>query len=150
MMTAAFVIGLTRGMLIIATDGKIIDSILAGIAGTMGQFPKVVSVQMMFLFQGFMNFFVPSGSGQAALTMPLMAPLADLIGITRQTAVLAFQLGDGLFTNIFPTSGVTMGVLAIAKIPYDKWVRFMLPLSVIFLILGCLLLIPPVLLFTYH
>ena len=150
MMTAAFVIGLTRGMLIIATDGKIIDTILAGIAGTMGHFPKVVSVQMMFVFQGFMNFFVPSGSGQAALTMPLMAPLADLIGITRQTAVLAFQLGDGLFTNIFPTSGVTMGVLAIANIPYDKWVRFMLPLSVIFLILGCLLLIPPVLLFTYH
>ncbi len=150
MMTAAFVIGLTRGMLIIATDGKIIDTILAGIAGTMGHFPKVVSVQMMFVFQGFMNFFVPSGSGQAALTMPLMAPLADLIGITRQTAVLAFQLGDGLFTNIFPTSGVTMGVLAIANIPYDKWVRFMIPLSVIFLILGCLLLIPPVLLFIYH
>ncbi|MFZ4520060.1 MAG: YfcC family protein [Bacteroidales bacterium] len=150
MMTAAFVIGLTRGMLIIASDGKIIDTILAGIAGTMGHFPKVLSVQMMFLFQGFLNFFVPSGSGQAALTMPLMAPLADLIGITRQTAVLAFQLGDGLFTNIFPTSGVTMGVLAIAKIPYEKWVRFMLPLSVIFLILGCLLLIPPVLLFVYH
>jgi len=150
MMTAAFVIGLTRGMLIIATDGKIIDTILAGIAGTMGHFPKVVSVQMMFAFQGFLNFFVPSGSGQAALTMPLMAPLADLIGITRQTAVLAFQLGDGLFTNIFPTSGVTMGVLAIANIPYDKWVRFMIPLSVIFLILGCLLLIPPVLFFTYH
>ena len=150
MMTAAFVIGLTRGMLIIATDGKIIDTILAGIAGTMGQFPKVVSVQMMFVFQGFMNFFVPSGSGQAALTMPLMAPLADLIGITRQTAVLAFQLGDGLFTNIFPTSGVTMGVLAIANVPYDKWVRFMLPLSVIFLILGCLLLVAPVLLFAYH
>ncbi|MEI7981368.1 MAG: YfcC family protein, partial [Bacteroidota bacterium] len=150
MMTAAFVIGLTRGMLIIATDGMIIDTILAGIAGTLGHFPKVVSVQLMFVFQGFMNFFVPSGSGQAALTMPLMAPLADLIGITRQTAVLAFQLGDGLFTNIFPTSGVTMGVLAIGSIPYDKWVRFMLPLSVIFLILGCLLLIPPVLLFMWH
>ena len=150
MMTAAFVIGLTRGMLIIATDGKIIDTILAGIAGTMDQFPKVVSVQMMFIFQGFMNFFVPSGSGQAALTMPLMAPLADLIGITRQTAVLAFQLGDGLFTNIFPTSGVTMGILAIGNIPYDKWVRFMLPLSLIFLILGCLLLIPPIILFAWH
>ncbi len=150
MMTAAFVIGLTRGMLIIATEGKIIDTILASIAGTMDQFPKFVSVQMMFVFQGFLNFFVPSGSGQAALTMPLMSPLADLIGITRQTAVLAFQLGDGLFTNIFPTSGVTMGILAIGKIPYDKWVRFMWPLSLIFLILGCLLLIPPVLLFNYH
>ncbi|HNX86783.1 MAG TPA: AbgT family transporter [Bacteroidales bacterium] len=150
MMTAALVIGLTRGMLIIATDGKIIDTILNGIAGTMGQFPQVVSVQMMFFFQGFMNFFVPSGSGQAALTMPLMAPLSDLIGISRQTAVLAYQLGDGLFTNIFPTSGVTMGILAIGNIPYDKWIRFMLPLSLLFLILGCLLLIPPVLLFMYH
>jgi len=150
MMTAAFVIGITRGMLVVATDGKIIDTILNGISGTLGQFPKVVSVQMMFFFQGFMNFFVPSGSGQAALTMPLMSPLSDLIGITRQTAVLAYQLGDGLFTNIFPTSGVTMGVLAIGKIPYDKWVRFMLPLSAILLILGCLLLIPPVLLFVYN
>ena len=150
MMTAAFVIGLTRGMLIVATDGNIIDTILNGISGTMGYFPKVVSVQMMFFFQGFMNFFVPSGSGQAALTMPLMSPLSDLIGITRQTAVLAYQLGDGLFTNIFPTSGVTMGILAIGQIPYDKWLRFMLPLSLIFLILGCLLLIPPVLLFMWH
>jgi uncharacterized ion transporter superfamily protein YfcC len=150
MMTAAFVIGITRGMLVVATDGKIIDTILNGISGTLGHFPKVVSVQMMFLFQGFMNFFVPSGSGQAALTMPLMSPLSDLIGITRQTAVLAYQLGDGLFTNIFPTSGVTMGVLAIGKIPYDKWVRFMLPLSAVLLILGCLLLIPPVLLFVYN
>lgn len=150
MMTAAMVIGLTRGMLIVATDGKIIDTILAGIAGSMDQFPKVVSVQFMFLFQGVMNFFVPSGSGQAALTMPLMSPLSDLIGITRQTAVLAYQLGDGLFTNIFPTSGVTMGILAIGNIPYDKWIRFMLPLSLIFLIMGCLLLIPPVLLFEWH
>jgi uncharacterized ion transporter superfamily protein YfcC len=150
MMTAAMVIGLTRGMLIIATDGKIIDTILNGIAGSAGQFPKVISVQLMFFFQGFMNFFVPSGSGQAALTMPLMAPLSDLIGITRQTAVLAYQLGDGLFTNIFPTSGVTMGILAIGKIPYDKWLRFMLPLSLIFMILACLLLIPPVLLFVYN
>jgi len=150
MMTAAFVIGLTRGMLIVATDGKIIDTMLNGIAGTMDLFPKVISVQMMFFFQGFMNFFVPSGSGQAALTMPLMSPLSDLIGLTRQTAVLAYQLGDGLFTNIFPTSGVTMGILAIGNIPYDKWLRFMLPLSVIFLILGCLLLIPPVLFFVYH
>ena len=150
MMTAAFVIGLSRGMLIVATDGKIIDTILNGIAGTMDYFPRVVSVQMMFFFQGFMNFFVPSGSGQAALTMPLMSPLSVLIGITRQTALLAYQLGDGLFTSIFPTSGVTIGILAIGHIPYDKWLKFIFPLSIIFLILGCLGLIPPVLLFTYQ
>jgi uncharacterized ion transporter superfamily protein YfcC len=150
MMTAALIIGLTRGMLIIATDGKIIDTILNTIAGSAGHFPKVIAVQLMFFFQGFMNFFVPSGSGQAALTMPLMAPLSDLIGITRQTAVLAFQLGDGLFTNIFPTSGVTMGILAIGKIPYDKWLRFMWPLSLVFMILACLVLMPPVLLFVWQ
>jgi uncharacterized ion transporter superfamily protein YfcC len=150
MMTAALVVGLTRGMLIIATEGKIIDTILNGIAGIAGHFPKVISVQLMFLFQTMMNFFVPSGSGQAALTMPLMAPLSDLIGITRQTSVLAYQLGDGLFTNIFPTSGVTMGILAIGKIPYDKWLKFMAPLSIAFLVIACLLLIPPVLLFVWH
>lgn len=150
MMTAAMVIGLTRGMLIIATDGKIIDTILNSIAGTTGGLPKVISVQIMFLFQCMMNFFVPSGSGQAALTMPLMAPLSDLMGITRQTAVLAYQLGDGLFTMIFPTSGVTMGILAIGKIPYDKWLKFIYPLSIAFLIAAFLLLIPPVLLFTWN
>ena len=141
MMTAALVIGLTRGMLIIATDGKIIDTILAGIAGSMGDLPKVISVQMMFVFQGIMNFFVPSGSGQAALTMPLMAPLSDLIGITRQTSVLAFQLGDGLFTNIFPTSGVTMGVLAIANIPYQVWLKWFVKLLLIFFVTAMLLLV---------
>jgi len=150
MMTAALVVGLTRGMLIIATDGKIIDTILNSIAGIAGHFPKVISVQLMFFFQTLMNFFVPSGSGQAALTMPLMAPLSDLIGITRQTAVLAYQLGDGLFTNIFPTSGVTMGILAIGKIPYDKWLKFMYPLSIAFLVIACLLLIPPVVMFVWH
>jgi uncharacterized ion transporter superfamily protein YfcC len=150
MMTAAMVIGLTRGMLIIASDGKIIDTILNGIAGVTDGLPKIISVQFMFLFQCMMNFFVPSGSGQAALTMPLMAPLSDLMGITRQTAVLAYQLGDGLFTNIFPTSGVTMGILAIGKIPYDKWLKFMYPLSIAFLIAAFLLLIPPVLIFVWN
>lgn len=150
MMTAALVVGLTRGMLIIATEGNIIDTILHGIAGIAGNMPKVISVQLMFVFQIVMNFFVPSGSGQAALTMPLMAPLSDLIGITRQTAVLAYQLGDGLFTNIYPTSGVTMGILAIGKIPYDKWLKFMYPLSIAFFIIACLLLIPPVVMFVWH
>ena len=150
MMTAALVVGLTRGMLIIATEGNIIDTILHGIAGIAGNVPKVISVQLMFVFQIIMNFFVPSGSGQAALTMPLMAPLSDLIGITRQTAVLAYQLGDGLFTNIYPTSGVTMGILAIGKIPYDKWLKFMYPLSIAFFIIACLLLIPPVVMFVWH
>ena len=103
----------------------------------------------MFLAQGAINFFVPSGSGQAALTMPIMAPLSDLVEVSRQTAVLAFQLGDGIFNMIIPTSGVTMGALSIANIPYQKWVKWLWPLIIILLMLSLLLLIPPTLLFIY-
>ena len=89
--------------------------------------------------------FVPSGSGQAALTMPIMAPLSDLLGVTRQTAVLAFQFGDGFTNLIIPTSGVTMGVLGVARIPYQKWFGWVLSLQIIFFIVSFILLIPPVL-----
>jgi uncharacterized ion transporter superfamily protein YfcC len=99
----------------------------------------------MFLAQSLLNFFVPSGSGQAALSMPLMAPLADLVGVTRQTAVLAYQFGDGFSNMIIPTSGVLLGVLGAARISWVVWARWMLPLQLVFLVLGLLLLIPPVL-----
>ena len=82
----------------------------------------------MLAFQSALNFFIPSGSGQAAVTMPLMAPLADVLGITRQTAVLAFQFGDGLSNVVIPTSGILMAMLSLAKIPYERWLRFVLPL----------------------
>ncbi|MEE9270244.1 MAG: TIGR00366 family protein [Candidatus Krumholzibacteria bacterium] len=91
-------------------------------------FPNVVAAEGMLLFQSFLNFFIPSGSGQAAVTMPLMAPLADVLGLTRQTAVLAFTCGDGFSNTIIPTSGVLMAMLSLARIPYQKWVRFVLPL----------------------
>jgi uncharacterized ion transporter superfamily protein YfcC len=97
----------------------------------------------MFVVQTLLNFFIPSGSGQAALTMPIMAPLADLVGISRQTAVLAFQLGDGFSNMIIPTSAVTMGVLTLADIPWLTWARWILPLEFLFLLMGFLLLIPP-------
>lgn len=143
MMTAAIVIGLTNGLLIVAIEGKIIDTILHVLADSAKGLPKAISIQIMFLFQGFLNFFMPSGSGQAALTMPIMAPLSDLLGISRQTSVLAFQLGDGLFNMIIPTSGVTMGVLAIGKVPFDKWFKWLLPLMIAFVAIGMLLLVPP-------
>lgn len=147
MITAALVVGLSKGVLIIATEGKIIDTILFHVANAAEGFHPAVSVQVMFLVQSFINFFVPSGSGQAALTMPIMSPLSDLLGITRQTAVLAFQFGDGLSNMIIPTSGVTMGVLAIAKIPYDKWFKWMLPLFILLTLTAMVLLIPPVVFF---
>jgi len=82
----------------------------------------------MFLLQSAINFLVPSGSGQAALTMPIMAPLGDLLGVTRQVSVLAFQLGDGLTNVIVPTSAVLMGVLGAARIDWLVWARFILSL----------------------
>jgi uncharacterized ion transporter superfamily protein YfcC len=149
MMTAGLVIALSKGLLIIAQEGQILDTILYAFSSSVENFPKALSIEVMFLVQTFLNFFIPSGSGQAALTMPIMAPLSDLLGITRQTAVLAFQLGDGLSNLIIPTSGVTMGVLAIGKIPYDRWLRWAGPLILILFLLAGLLLLPPVLLFHY-
>jgi uncharacterized ion transporter superfamily protein YfcC len=150
MLMAALIIALSKGLLVVATDGKIIDTMLHGIASATGDLPAFVSAQMMFLFQGALNFFIPSGSGQAALTMPIMSPLSDILGITRQTAVLCFQLGDGIFNMIIPTSGVTMGVLSIANIPYQKWFRWVLPFTLILVILVFLLLIPPLMFFSYN
>ncbi|KMW70754.1 MAG: AbgT family transporter [Limnoraphis robusta] len=137
MMMACLIVGFCKGILIVATEGKIIDTILFQITQTVESLPTVISVQAMFWFQAILNFFVPSGSGQAALTMPIMAPLSDLLGISRQTAVLAFQMGDGLNNLIIPTSGVTMGVLSIAKIPYEIWLRWIMPLMV-YLFLGAM------------
>ncbi len=138
----ALIIALARGILIIAQDGKIIDTILYNLSQPVSSLHPVLSSQAMFIIQTFINFFVPSGSGQAALTMPVMAPLADIVGVTRQTAVLAFQFGDGFSNLIIPTSAVTIGVLALADIPWEKWAKWILPLEIIFLIIGLLLLIP--------
>jgi uncharacterized ion transporter superfamily protein YfcC len=100
---------------------------------------------MMYVVQMFLNFFIPSGTTKAALTMPLFAPLADLSGITRQTAVLAYQFGDGFTNMIIPTSGVTIGTLAMGKVPFEKWFKWLIPLEIAFIIISLLLLIPAVL-----
>ncbi|QLE01891.1 putative basic amino acid antiporter YfcC [Galbibacter sp. BG1] len=149
MMTAALVIGLAKGLLVIAQDGKIIDTILNEVALVAGNMPKFISAELMFIFQCCLNFFIPSGSGQAALTMPIIAPLSDLIGVSRQVAVLAFQMGDGLTNMIVPTSGVTMGALSIAKIPYNKWLKWIAPVFVILFIVAMLLMLPPLLWFSW-
>ncbi len=139
----ALIIGLARGILILSRDGKIIDSILFALSSPISSFHPVISSQAMFLVQTLINFFVPSGSGQAVLTMPIMSPLSDLVGVSRQIAVLAFQFGDGFSNMIIPTSAVTMGVLSLAEVPWEKWARWILPLEVIFLFVGMILLIPP-------
>jgi uncharacterized ion transporter superfamily protein YfcC len=138
----ALIIALARATLVISRDGHIIDTMLYGLAPFIQSSSPIFASQKMFIVQAIINFFVHSGSGQAALTMPIMAPLADLAGVTRQTAILAFQFGE--YTNIIiPTSAVTMGALSMAKVPWEKWAKWVLPLMVILFILGLVLLIPP-------
>jgi uncharacterized ion transporter superfamily protein YfcC len=142
---AALVVGLARAVVIVAQDGGIIDPLLYVLSGGIGALHPVVSAQVMFLVQSVLNFLVPSGSGQAALTMPLMAPLADLVGVTRQTAVLAYQFGDGFTNMIIPTNPVLLAVLGAARIPWAVWARWIIPFQLLLVVLGLVLLVPPVL-----
>ncbi len=150
MIPAAMVIGFAKGLLVILEDGNTIDSILFYASNLVGESSAVVSAEAMLVFQSAVNFFIPSGSGQAALTMPILAPLSDALGVGRQTAVLAFQLGDGLSNFVIPTSGVTMGVLSIAGIPYDRWVKWIFPLMIVLFAIAAAAMIPPVLFFAWN
>lgn len=143
-LSAALVVGLAGGIIVILEDGKVIDTILHGLSSSMKNFGDIASVGIMYLIQTIINIVIPSGSAKAALTMPIMAPFSDLIGISRQATVMAFQFGDGFTNVITPTSGVLIGVLGVAKIPYEKWVKWITPFVIIMMILGFLLLIPTV------
>jgi uncharacterized ion transporter superfamily protein YfcC len=138
----ALVIAIARATMIIARDAHIIDTMLHGLMPLVQSSHPVFAAQKMYLIQSVINFFIHSGTGQAALTMPIMAPLADLVGVTRQTAILAFQLGE-LSTPMIPTSGITVGVLALARVPWLTWARWMIPLQLIYLVLALVLLVPP-------
>jgi uncharacterized ion transporter superfamily protein YfcC len=138
----ALIVALARATLVIARDGAVIDTMLYSLSPLVQSSSPVFASQKMFLIQAIINFFVHSGSGQAALTMPIMAPLADLVGVSRQTSILAFQFGE-LTNIIIPTSAVTMGALSMARVPWDKWARWILPFQVILIVLGLLLLVPP-------
>ncbi|MYM67150.1 putative basic amino acid antiporter YfcC [Pseudoduganella sp. FT55W] len=141
----ALVIALARAAMVLARDAHIIDTMLHALMPLVASSSPVFAAQKMFVMQSVINFFIHSGSGQAALTMPIMAPLADLVGVTRQTAVLAYQFGE-FTTPMIPTSGITVGVLALARIPWLTWAKWMIPLQVAYAILAMLLLIPPCLL----
>ncbi|MEO8196901.1 MAG: C4-dicarboxylate ABC transporter permease [Thermoanaerobaculia bacterium] len=133
---AALVVGLARGVLVIFDAARVTDSILHAMAGAVQGLPAGATVAGIYGVQVALNFFVPSGSGQAALSLPILAPLADLTGVTRQTSVLAFQFGDG-FTNVFtPTQGYFMAGLALIGVPWTRWAKFIWPLLLIWLVLG--------------
>ena len=143
-LSAAIIVGLAGGIIVILEDGRVIDTILYGLSKSMNDLGNIAAVGIMYIIQTIINVIIPSGSAKAALTMPIMAPFSDLIGISRQATVMAFQFGDGFTNMITPTSGVLMGVLGVAKIPYEKWVKWITPIMIVLMILGFLLLIPTV------
>lgn len=139
--SGALVVGFARGILVVMTDGQILHTILHAAAEGLSKLPSMISAVGMYIFQCLLNFIVPSGSGQAAVSIPIMAPLGDLVGVTRQTATIAFQLGDGI-SNIFtPTSGYFMAGLAIAKVPWSKWAKWILPLIGLEYLMGAIFVI---------
>jgi uncharacterized ion transporter superfamily protein YfcC len=130
MTSAALLIGFARAIEVVLNEGQVIDTVIHSIAGMLeGRGPEVSAAGMLAV-QTICNLFIPSGSGQAFVTMPIMSPLATLTGVPQQTAVLAYQFGDGFTNMIVPTSALVMGTLALGRIPYGQWVRFATPLLV--------------------
>jgi uncharacterized ion transporter superfamily protein YfcC len=146
MVGVVFIVACARALLVIANDARIMDTLLLYGSSAIKVLPRALTAQVMFLVQCVINFFIHSGTSQAALTMPVMAPLSDLVGITRQTCVYSFALSE-LINPILPTSAVTMGILGAAKIPWERWARWFLPLMLLLVVLAFLLLVPPTLFF---
>ncbi|MDD4835716.1 MAG: putative basic amino acid antiporter YfcC [Dethiosulfovibrio sp.] len=147
---AAMVVGMAKGIVLVLggdspTDPTVLNTILNSAGSAISSFHTAVSAWLMYVFQSVFNFFVVSGSGQAALTMPLMAPLADLAGVTRQVAVLAFQLGDGFTNLIVPTSGCLIACLGAARIDWGTWAKFQIKFQALLFALGSLVVIGAVL-----
>jgi uncharacterized ion transporter superfamily protein YfcC len=125
--SACLKIALAKGVIMILQEAKILDTIIYWISTPLLSFPQWVAAEAMLLLQTIINFFVPSGSGQAVVSMPIMVPLADVLGISRQTTVLAFQFGDGI-SNIFWLTGAMPIICKFAKVPPRKWLKFFTPL----------------------
>ena len=130
MTATALLIGFARTIEVVLSDARVIDTIVYGLAQPLAALPSHAAALGMLAVQTTANLFIPSGSGQAYVTMPIMAPLADLSGVTRQTAVLAFQFGDGFTNMLIPTNALLMGMLALGRIPYQRWLSFVVPLLV--------------------
>ena len=141
-LSAALVVGLASGIIFILKDGKVIDTLLYGLTRSLAQTGEVLSLGVMYAFQTALNLVMPSGSAKAALTMPIMTQFADLIGVSRQTTVLAFQFGDGFTNMLTPTSGVLIGVLGIARIPYGIWLKWVWKFILALIAIGFILMLP--------
>jgi uncharacterized ion transporter superfamily protein YfcC len=141
----ALLIGFARAIEIMLSDGQVLHTIVNALAQPLQALGGELSAVGMILIQSVLNFFIPSGSGQAYVTMPIMAPIADIVGVSRQVAVLAYQMGDGFMNMIVPTNAVLMGILGICGIPYERWFRFIWPLMLQLLAAGSLTIVIAVL-----
>jgi len=137
----ALLIGFARAIEITLSDGQVLHTIINGVSQPLMTVGTEFSAVGMVFIQSLLNFFIPSGSGQAYVTMPLMAPISDLVGVSRQVAVLAYQMGDGFMNMIVPTNAVLMAILGICGIPYGRWFRFIWPLIVQLLIAGSITMV---------
>ena len=140
-LSAALVVGLASGIIVILQDGKVVDSILHAMQSGLDGNGQVASLMAMYFIQAVINVLIPSATAKAAITIPIMAPFSDLVGVSRQAMVLAFQFGDGFTNMITPTSGVLMAALAMARVPYGKWVKWIWKMVVALLVLGLVLLL---------
>ena len=140
--SAALIIGFAAGIIVILKNGQVIDTMLASMASALEGTGRVGALGSMYGIQTFINLFIPSASAKAAVTMPIMAPFSDMINVSRQATVLAFQFGDGFTNMITPCSGVLMAVLSVAKIPYEKWVKWAWKFILLLVVVGFLLLLP--------
>ena len=144
-LSAALVVGFASGIIVILQDGKVVDSILHSMQNGLDGSSQAASLSAMYGIQALINFIIPSATAKAAITIPIMAPFADMVGVSRQAMVLAFQFGDGFTNMVTPTSGVLVAALAMARIPYAKWVKWVWKGVAVLLFLGLLLLLATVL-----
>lgn len=141
---AAMVVGLASGIIIILQNGNVLDPMLNGLAAAASSSSKTASLSLMYGVQALINLFIPSATAKAAITIPVMAPFSDMIGLSRQSMVMAFQFGDGFTNMITPTSGVLIAALAMAKVQYTEWAKWIWKSVLALLVIGFLLLIPTV------
>lgn len=140
MLGAAFIIGMAQAISAIMNAGHITDTVVHVLADGLSYVPTILQAPAMLIANTIINVFLTSGSGQAAAVIPIMAPLADLVGMTRQTAILAFNFGDGFCNYVLPTSTALMGIISAVNIPYDRWMKFMWKLFLIWMLVGSVLL----------
>ena len=139
MSLAAIIIAMGCATTLILSEGHVLDTVVRSLAQGIGYLPYILRAPGMYILQTVTNFFIVAGNAQAAVAMPIMVPVADMVGVSRQTAVLAFNFGDGLSNYILPHSSALMGFIGMANIPYDRWMRFMLKLFAIWAVVAMII-----------